>query len=285
MIAGAQKAGTSSLARYVGQHPQICTHLHREMTFFVNDKEFLAGYEDEYQVYFSHCIEHSGILLAKSAGLMYMESAITRLYDHNPKVKVVMVLRHPVERAYSAYWFARRRGWETLDTFEEALSAEGVRTQADWVHERATAYRDRGSYIRFLPRVYQTFGSENVRTFLLEDLRNNSAGVCAEIFSWLQVTNTFCPDTSRQHNRRAAARSESLARMLGTSSAYKRIAKRLLPRGVATRVKRALLTANERDTVMPPMNPNTRSELVAYFEPLNAQLEDFLGRDLGHWDR
>jgi len=128
MIVGAAKAGTSSLLHYLAQHPQIYTHTHTrpEMTYFTNEEEFQAGYEAAYRKYFGKDVPEQKVLLAKDALLMTRQAGLQRLHDHNPYVFVVVILRNPVERAYSGYWFNYRHGWEKAG-FEEALVAEEER--------------------------------------------------------------------------------------------------------------------------------------------------------------
>ena len=128
MIVGTQKSGTSSLLRYLAQHPDIHTHSQSEMTFFLQDHEYTRGYESAYAKYFAQCSENCK-LIAKNVMVMYSHDIMQRIYQHNPKIHLVVLLREPVARAYSAYWWARRRGWENITSFEEALAAEQHRHQ------------------------------------------------------------------------------------------------------------------------------------------------------------
>jgi len=284
MIAGAQKAGTSSLVRYLGQHPQVCTYADREFSFFVNDEEYEKGYEKIFHTYFGgRCFAEMAIV-AKSVGVMYLSQAVYRLRDHNPDVDLVFVLRNPVDRAYSAYWYARRMGWEPLGDFEEALEAGIKRFQDNWLQQRGCMYYERGRYNEYLPLFFQEFGREQVHIFLLEDLKQDTEGVCRHLYQVLGVDPSFVPDVTRRHNRAATARSQGLARLMASDSRVRSGLRRLLPRRMRYRIRHVTRRLNERECTPPPMDPDTRMHLVNYFRPFNAQLSELLNRDLSHWD-
>lgn len=284
MIAGAQKAGTSSLVRYLGQHPQVCTFPQREFSYFVNDDEYAEGYERIFPAYFAnHCSEGMAIA-AKSVGIMYLPEAMQRLHDHNPDVNLVFLLRNPVDRAYSAYWYARRMGWEPLNSFEEALEAGNERFQGNWLQERGCMYHERGRYVEYLPLFFELFGREQNHIFLLKDLRMDTKGVCQHLFQVLGVDPSFVPDFTQRHNRAATTRSLWLARLMASSSRTRSGLRRLLPRRVRYRVRHVARRLNERQVGPPPMDPETRMHLINHFKPFNAQLSELLNRDLSHWD-
>jgi hypothetical protein len=284
MIAGAQKAGTSSLVRYLGQHPQVCSFPHREFSYFVNDGEYVKGYEQIFHTYFGNRCSAGMAIVAKSVGIMYLPEAVHRLYAHNPDVDLVFLLRNPVDRAYSAYWYARRMGWEPLDSFEEALKAGTERFQGNWLQERGCMYHQRGKYAEYLPLFFEMFGREQIHIYLLEDLKADTKGLCRHLYQVLGIDPSFTPDVTRRHNRAAAARSQWLARLMASDSGMRSGLRRLLPRRVRYRVRHVARRLNERVLSPPPMDPETRMDLIDYFRPFNAQLGELLHRDLSHWD-
>src|SRR4051794_4695992 len=160
MVVGAQKAGTSTLAHYIEQLPGVSTHkLDLEFTYFVDDERYAKGYDSAFSRYFSDAAP-SGLLFAKSAGVMFIEGAVNRLAEHNPQVKVIAMLREPVSRAYSAYWYLRRVGIEDAPTFEEGLAREEQRMRSD--PRLHMAYRARGDYLPQLRRLVDVFGAAQV---------------------------------------------------------------------------------------------------------------------------
>lgn len=126
-IAGAQKSGTSSLSYYLEQHPSIKCHKPREISYFVRNRAYEKDFPSVFQEYYQDGVGQDQLVLAKSVDLAYIEKAAQRLKEHSPDCKIVMALRDPIDRAYSAYWHMRREGWETKKTFEKALSVEEKR--------------------------------------------------------------------------------------------------------------------------------------------------------------
>src|SRR5947207_6748656 len=112
MIVGAQKSGTTSLKNYLGQHPQIATHLQTEFSFFIHEKEWSQGLNSVFKKKFSDAQQdRSKKIIAKSAGMYVDEEALQRLKASNPDCIVVLLMRNPVERAYSSYLMEVSSGW------------------------------------------------------------------------------------------------------------------------------------------------------------------------------
>jgi len=288
IIAGAQKSGTTSLFHYLGQHPSICSHPQSELGFFLEDASYENGYRKAFIKHFSHCRDEK-ILLAKKAMLMYSRKALQRLYSHNPKVKIILLLRNPIDRAYSAYWYARQRGWERLETFEDAIEAEQQRLKDGWYKWRYCAYLHNSRYADFIEEIYIHFNKRQVHVFLTDDLAQDPIGVSQEIFMWLDISGDFEPNVARL-NQTAAARSEILAHFFSRALSSQSIAKKLLRNGLPTtlrrhswRMKRLIWRIMEKPYVAPPMNSMTREHLAAHFRPHNARLGEMLQRDLGIW--
>ena len=285
MIAGAQKAGTSSLKHYLGQHPDIHTHERNEIVFFIHDPEYSLGYEQVYPGYFGAGPPEHALILAKSAGIMYMPEAVDRLWEHNPDIRIIVSLRNPVDRAYSAYWHARRKGWENLDSFQDALDAEPARLREDRTKWRQCAYVDRGKYCDQVVRLWERFGKEQVTIVFLDDLHKDPLGSCRKLFSELGIDPDFTP-LSREHaNRAATVRSAWVAKLLVSSGAIKSGISWLIPSGARFHIRKRVKQFNEVGFVPPPIDPEARVRLQEYFEPYNVELRRLLGRDLGQWGR
>lgn len=285
VIAGAQKAGTSSLLRYLGQHPQIGTHSERELTYFVVDREYRSPYREIYDHYFPASVRGCDILLAKSAGIMFVPEALERLRRHNPHCKLIVILRNPVDRAYSAFWYMRRKGRETATTFEEALEKQGRRGGGTGWRKSQLAYVARGEYADQLERLTEAFGRERWQAVLLDDLRQDSTQVCQDLFRHLGVDPTFEPRTERHHNPSKAPRSQFLSRLLVADNPVRRALGRVLPRSWKRAIRGLVEKVNETPFESPPMKLETRKSLVEHFRPHNERLEQILGRDLSAWNR
>ena len=284
MIIGAEKSGTSSLKNYLGQHPGILTHKQQEMTYFVNDSEYQRGYTHAFRRYFHRVHAEKSILLAKSAGIMYLPEAMKRVKALNAETHVVIVLRNPLDRAYSAYWYARRRGWEYLKTFEEGIQADPKRFGDNWVKQRGCAYLDRSMYAKHLSNVLEHFSKEQVHVFLLEDIERNAFEECRRLYNLFDLDSELSPHIDRRLNVAALPRSEKFAQLMSSNLFIKRSFRHFFPDRISDLIKRIIIRLNKKKFSLPPMNPETRTQLIEYFKPHNAQLNQLLERDLSHWD-
>lgn len=283
MVAGAQKAGTSSLKEYLAGVPGVHTHSAREFVYFVSDEEYERGYPAAFRDAFG-AVAPGDRVFAKSVGVMYRSSALARLRASSPDVRIELLLRNPVSRAYSAYWYARRMGWESIPSFEEAFDAGTDRFEGDWVRARNCAYEQRGRYAEHLRSIHEHFEPSQVRVHLFEDFIRDPRAVCEQIWAGVGLHPTELPDFGRRHNRSALPRSEVAARILATDGVLRRAAKALLPRGLGRRMRIRMRNWNQRDFVPPKMAPETRERLVEHYRPFNADLASMLERDLSQWN-
>jgi len=268
----------------LAQHPNVCSHHTLEYPVFVIDQEYYLGYVENFRRYFYCANQNSLKIFAKSVSILDDKKAQRRLVEHNPNVKIVIVLRNPVDRAYSAYWYARRCGWEDMVDFPSALKADPARFNSDEIRIRNCAYINKGLYIKHIRNIMNYFSTEQVKIFLLEDIRNNPEKICKDIWAWCGLDDTFALKTVKKHNVSAAARSEIIANWLHSPNRIGKILRRILPSSFVLKVKSLLIAANEIEYIPPPMDPQVRGELTAYYKPYNRQLGRLLGRDLNYWN-
>src|SRR5204862_464987 len=141
------------------QHPSIDTHPQPECAFFLLDEEFEKGNDFLEKKYFGKSEKDKWLI--KNVGILFYEKCLQRLYNHNPGVKIIVLLRNPVDRAYSAYWFARRRGWEKRTSFENAL--QEIPFKNNIIHYANTAYLKHGHYASMLEKLFAIFSADQVK--------------------------------------------------------------------------------------------------------------------------
>lgn len=143
-IVGAAKSGTTSLYHYLKQHPEIYMSPVKEPKYFLAsinkfphngpgdievDKKIIRTW-DEYLKLFSNASVEKCIGEASCGYLYYCELVAPSIKRISPEAKIIIVLRNPVERAFSAYCYLFREGRETL-SFEEALKIEEERKKKE----------------------------------------------------------------------------------------------------------------------------------------------------------
>jgi len=232
---------------------------------------------------------------------MHSPEVMQRIYEHNPEIHLAVLLREPVARAYSAYWWARRRGWENIKTYEEALAAEEARLNEDWFKWRQCAYQYNGIYYPHVKNLITQFGASHVHCILTDDLKDNAEAVCQQLFDRMGVSADFTPTMDERHNQATLPRSEKFnflfTQFLASHNPLRRIIRKLLPDATAYQLRKAVLDWNDRSpkekmdsgkypskNIPPPLNPQTRERQMAYFKPFNEQLAELLDRDLSSWN-
>jgi hypothetical protein len=246
VIAGSQKCGTTSLAATLRQHRQVHVPRPKEVHFF--DHHFARGPE-WYAEQFSPRDHHRQVGEATPS---YLDHPVAgrRLARTLPEARIVILLRNPVDRAYSHYWHRRRLGGEPLETFEEAVAAEaGRRAAARRFGYLRHAYVERGHYIDRIEQFVDWQGRDRVHVMLLEDLVAQPQPTLRELLRFLDVN----PGPARRMT-------------FGKRNTYRS--------GEAKDADRASY---------PPMAPGTRAELSERYAGSNARLAAFLGRDLSAW--
>ena len=177
-IPGAGKSATSSLHEYLGQHPQIFMSKEKEPHFFSNDRNFQGDLSDKLQLY-ARLFENGKACKYRgesSTGYMVFPSVVERIKKTIPDPYFIFVLRNPIDRAYSHYWWLRGRGYETR-TFKDAVLADkhdmphpenGIRG-VGWYRY----YYAFGRYGTYLKTFTDVFGYGKIYIITTEDLKSS----------------------------------------------------------------------------------------------------------------
>ena len=301
-IIGAQKAGTTSLYRYLDQHPQIYMSPLKEPFFFDNEidskgeivQQRFGGPGRPRAPRFANLEAYRTLFRAvkgeKAIGeasplYIYAPGTAERIKRYVPEAKLIILLRNPADRAYSAFLQAVRIGVEPLTDFARALREEEHRIRDNWHY--AFHYRNRGLYVQQLERYYRVFGRERVGVWLYEDLRDDPAGVAQSIFRFLSVDDAFTPDTFSTYNPAGVPQSGAARLMIRTMDTALGVSRRtFLPptSKVFLFVNRARQILEGRMLAKPPpIDPKIRSELLAGYKEDILKLQEIIGRDLSLW--
>ena len=203
-VIGAPKAGTTALYRALTEHPEIYVPKLKEPHFFSYDptapdwKTVRSTRRERHMRvtapldYFRLFSEATGYKAVGEASTSYLRSKLApqRIREQLPEAKLVAVLRHPVERAHSSYWFYLSIGLESASTFEEAMDPER-RTSGPMLGDQ---HSDHGFYHAHLSRWFALFPREQIKIYLFEDLRYASAAMLRDLFGFLGVDRgVSCP--------------------------------------------------------------------------------------------
>ncbi len=187
IVAGAQKCGTTALHYQLERHPQIALPNKEELHFFDDEERFAAGvnYQDLHDSF--RPSSRATVAGESTPVYLYWHPAMERIWNYRKGIKLVILLRNPVDRAFSHWNMQREREYETLD-FLDAINAEEKRQQKDApLQSRRFSYIGRGLYSEQLTRVFQFFPRYLVKLVRFEDLRKNFADTINSIFSFVGV--------------------------------------------------------------------------------------------------
>lgn len=210
LIVGAKRAGTTSLAEWVARHPRVapCRSGKGSHYFDTNFRRGLAWYLAQ----FPKASDRWSITGEASPYYMYHPAAPARIAAVLPQVKMIAVLREPVNRAWSQYRYEVARGHEMAD-FSTALDLEPRRLQRE--RERLSSnpqyegaafrhhgYLERGRYVEQLERLYGFFPPEQVLVLQSEKLFADPAAELERVWHFLGLESAHL-DNLRPHNANA----------------------------------------------------------------------------------
>jgi hypothetical protein len=257
IIVGTMRGGTTSLYNYLIEHPNIGSASMKEVHFFDNNYQkgmvwYRAQFPSSLQKYYSQSLRKQVYITGEASPYyIFHPHAPGRIAAALPNVKLIALLRNPVDRAFSHYSHQVERGFEQL-SFEEALDCEEERTveetkklalsgdYASYNHLHYT-YLARGNYIGQLSVWMSLFPKEQFLLIKSEDFYKDTPAVLKQALDFLNVPYAHLKENKDEYKQ---------------YNSY-------------THTK---------------MDDATRERLVAYYQPYNARLYEFLGRDFG-WDR
>ena len=172
-IIGAQRSGTTYLAKLLQQHHDIefAKPIFPEPKFFIDEAKYDKGIDYYKNSYFS---QKSDAILRIDKSTSYIEHflAAQRIRSHFPDAHIVVVLRNPIHRAVSNYFFTKKHALETLP-LEEALENESARLatkRGDSISVSPFAYKTRGKYINYLRLWREFFPAGNLHLVFFEEM-------------------------------------------------------------------------------------------------------------------
>ena len=285
LVIGAMKSGTTALYYYFEQHPQIYMSPIKEPNFFCSEgQENLDGRSitsiEAYRDLFRHASGETAIGEASHCYL-YEPKAAARIRAHVPDARLIAVLRNPIDRAYSHFLHMVRNGTEPLTDFAQALREEEVGAHRERSFQD---YIGRGLYYGQLKRYFDTFGWDQVRVYLYDDLSDAPVDMLRDAFRFLGVDDSFVPDVSLRRNVSGQPKYETLDRFLRSPSAIKDMLKLYLPGRLRWSLSNAFDKLKARNLVEPPsVQPEVRRRLIEVYRQDILKLEELLHRDLSGW--
>ncbi|MFQ5556956.1 MAG: sulfotransferase [Acidimicrobiales bacterium] len=286
IIAGVKKGGTTSLAYYLAQHPDIATSGRKKVAYFVPAK--YGRPLDPIESYAAHFAGRgdSRYRLEATTGYFLGAAAVAEpMAETLPDVRVIISLRDPVDSLWSHYRFVRAHVRIDPETSFEDYVAEcrrlheageaGLRENAAWV-----AYEG-GFYDEPMQAWIDSFG-DRLKIVFFDDLKRDSAAVLTDVFEWLDLPTDVDGIDFDTHNQSVQVKNARIQKVaLRTNVALKPFFRR--HHGLKRRLRSMYYAVNRDRAPSLKLDPDFRAELRAVYRPSIERLhEQVVGGGYAH---
>ncbi len=287
LVIGAFKSGTNSLYHYLEAHSQVFMCPANEPSFFAFEGQKMSGCRwaegvvtnfEDYKKLFDGAAGKIAVGEVSPTYLISLE-APGRIKHYVPDAKLVAILRHPVERAYSQWQMEYRQGNEKMIDFAEAIKVTKV--VADGTIRRR--FVGGSMYYQLLKKYYDAFDPSQICVLLFDRLSTDREGLVKKLYGFLNVDSSFVPPNInvRFNEGGGVPRTRTggflLQKLFPALSGLKSLAPHGLRERFAAQARRQLL-------VKPPeLAPELRAELSVFFKDDILRLQDLIKEDLSMW--
>ena len=281
LIIGTAKAGTTSLYKYLKQHPQVYMSPNKEPNFFMQEgdsydntsgsqkHQLIADIETYYSLF--QGLSNEIAIGEASTQYLFSHKAPICIQKYLPDVKLIAVLRNPVDRAYSGFLHNVGQIPEPVTSFSKAL--QNRKSKGEDIIGNSIQM---GFYFEQLQRYFDLFDRQQIRVYLYEDFQRNPMSLLKNIFQFLEVDDTFLPDISaKQHISRVYK--NKVLYLLSKTNLVKSSIKLLMPQQLFHSLKNKNLARPQKLTLQ------IRKQLLEEYRSDIIKLQDLLQQDLSIW--
>lgn len=281
-IVGAPKAGTTSLYHYLNEHPDIFMADPKELNYFSGSeirsqelyyKAYIVEDLPKYKDHFSGSEKKIAVGEASVSYLFYKEVP-GKIFELVPDAKIVIILRDPVERAFSHYLMDERLGYISIP-FEDVVYRKKGHTGLELFYQQ---YLELGFYHDQVKRYLDTFGKNRVRIYFFNDLLNSPRSILEDLFKFLDVKENLNIDIRKKHN----VRIEPNSRITGEiykSGKLRKLANFLAPGYVKKMIKNVLFSSGGYKS----LDNQVEKYLRKLYDSDIKKLGGLLSRDIPFW--
>lgn len=261
LVLGAQRSGTTSLCNYLNQHPDVYISEPKEPLYFERTEEHSQGLSFYSRKYFRGW-DHQQAIGDGNPNNLYLPHVPQLVRYALPEAHLIVILRNPVDRAYSHWWMRCSSGTEKLD-FASAL-------------KKYPGYLERGYFSLQIRRYMELYPKPQIKLVFFQDLVNDPLSMVRELWDFIGVDSSYQLKSTRPRN--AAWGNTKIASLIRLTLKYQ--IQRLAPEILRSSVRSAIGTISKP----PEIDSEVRSWLLRHYEPYNRELESIAGRNLSEWD-
>lgn len=277
-IVGAPKCATTSLYRYLNNHPDVFMSTPKEINYFSGDELKRQGlYYNEKVISDFHDYENifkdaneKKVIGEASVSYLFYPDVPKKIYKYNKYAKIIIVLRDPIERAFSHYLMDERLGYVhvNLSSIFENKSDYPLYFQQ---------YFELGLYYSQVARYFEEFGEDNVLVLLDSDLKEDINLVTHKLCVFLDVEykDIF---SGTKHNVYKEPKNR-LIKLLYKTGALRRLFQKIMPRSIVVKIKNMIFS----NAAKPKLDKEFQSVLLDYYNDDIHHLQKLIHRDLSIW--
>lgn len=293
LIVGAGRSGTTTLAHYCAAHPDIFMCHIKEPNYFTFGAGGYAargpgGQRRARSAIKSDSAYHKLFASAKneaargeaSVSYFWRPEACQAIHGSLPGVQIVIILRHPVDRAFSSYCKLRRDGIETAESFEAAWRDQPRRMAEDWYFGQ---YKRVGQYADHLSRYFARFSRRQIAVFLFSDLQNDPAGLCAALYDHIGVDAGFRPELTTRRNASGEIENPVLRAVWYRTAGLRDRLSPFVPLALRGRLFKAVASQRIKSGSKEELSEPVRCAITAEFRDDILRTQDLIDRDLSDW--
>tara|TARA_B100001142_G_scaffold327124_1_gene384046 strand:- start:552 stop:1421 length:870 start_codon:yes stop_codon:yes gene_type:complete len=281
-IVGAPKAGTTSLYHYLDKHPEINMSSEKEPNYFSNDELEEQGMYygkpriNKIEMYHSLFAKHRQFKLRGEGSVSYLfyKNVPAKIKEYNPKAKIIIMLRNPVDRAFSHYLMDRRLGL-VHDSFEDVINKKSVHKDAKLFYQQ---YIQVGEYANQVKRYLEHFDRNDILFVNYDELKEDVTVVIQNTYSFLGLDMSYRANLEKKHNTYTMPKN-NIIRFIYSFVSLRKTLSSLLPKSLIRVIRLVLFRADKK----PKLLKETREKLKLLFKQDINELSKILDKDLSSW--
>ena len=280
-IVGAPKAGTTSLFHYLNEHPQVEMSSQKEPDYFSDNAIHEQGIYyaknrvntlDKYESLFEQ--KESVVYGEGSVSYLFYDNVAEDIKNYNPNAKIIIMLRNPIERAFSHYLMDYRLGLIS-DSFENIISKKSNHKNAHLFYQQ---YIEVSKYANQVQRYLDFFDKENILLIDYGDFKKNVSETVDQAYHFLDISSMFNPNINTQYNSFTMPKNKVI-RFIYSFVFLRKMLNLLFPVYLLNVIRDFLFKSDKK----PELLKETRAQLRILFNDDIKKLKEVLGKDYSKW--
>ena len=280
-IVGAPKSGTTSLYHYLNEHPHVEMSSQKEPDYF-SDREI-----HEQGMYYGknriNTIDLYEDLFDQKKGVVYGESSVSYLFyenvpenlkSYNSNAKIIIMLRNPIDRAFSHYLMDYRLGLVS-DSFEDIINKKSNHKKAHLFYQQ---YIEVSEYSKQIQRYFKVFDKGNILIVDYDNFKIDVAGTVNEVYHFLNISTEFVADVNTQYNTFTLPKNKGI-RLVYSFVFLRKTLTFIFPKSLVKIIRRFLFKTDKK----PKLLKETRNQLKQFFSDDVRRLSGLLAQDFSKW--